>query len=97
MKRVISFCAKDKAALNALADAILLKKPALAEEDGRLELTTGRATLFGSGEKQIVRITLTYENPTEAELQDIEEIIAIAKNFGGDGGASVIDIHIDDE
>lgn len=97
MNRVITFRAKDKAALNALTDAILLKNPALTEHEGRLELTTGRSTLFGAGEKQIVKITITYKNPTEEDLQDIEEIIAIAKNFGDDGGASGIDIDIDDE
>lgn len=73
---------KSGALLNPVADYILENKTALIERLAGFELVEGQASLFGSGEHAIVEIIIRYIAPTQEDLDEIEEIVAIAKDFG---------------
>ncbi|MBL4806485.1 MAG: hypothetical protein JKY31_04260 [Rhodobacteraceae bacterium] len=86
---------KNGAPLNAVADFIFLEKARLLERLDKVDMVTGASTLFGSGEDKIITIILQYTDPSEEDLADINDIVAIAKNYGSLDGASKIDIQID--
>jgi len=93
--KTITLKYKNGEPINVVADYMLTEKANLIDKLDDLELVTGAPTVFGSGEDTIITIKLSYTNPTESDLADINEIISIAKRFGDLDGASDIEIDID--
>jgi len=82
--------------LNPLVDIIVVEKIDAIERLESVEFKTGPSALFGSGEDAIYTITIKYTNPTPNDQQDIDEIIAIAKNYGEAEGADEIIISVEE-
>ena len=68
--------------LNDVADYIVAEKADLLDNLDKFELTEDAASLFGDGSNSIIKITITYTNPTPECAADIDEILSIAEKRG---------------
>lgn len=84
MPTIVRIRRKGGGLLNPASDAILEKHETFVERLRSFELVADASSLFGSGDTAIVEIRLSYVEPTEQDLIDIQKIIAIAKNSADD-------------
>lgn len=68
--------------LNDVADYIIAEKSQLLDRLDKFELTEDAASLFGDGSNSIIKIIITYTNPTPECAADIDEILSIAEKRG---------------
>lgn len=79
----IQITAQKGGSLQHVVDYLRQENKRVSERASKLELIPGQFAEAGSGDVEIVTITITYKEPTTEDLDDIRQIVEIAK-LGGD-------------
>lgn len=83
--------------MNEFVDYLFINHPQLIEGVQNFTVHRGSTALSGSGDSPALWLAIEYESLNEAQRENAAEIIRLAKDYGGDGGADNIEFGGDEE
>jgi hypothetical protein len=75
--------------INMLVDHLLEHCLDIMNDPENVSLPAGAAPLLADGDKQSVKLIITYDHPDCTQLKNLERVIAAAKGFNGDGADEI--------